>query len=127
MRVLWSLPRAAPVLLRHLGAYVDLAGQDLARAQVEISARIVASALVLVTLFFAVTMACLAVVASTWDTPYRVAAIMCLGGGFFLLAIAAALYRARVLRTHSPWLSSVRREWRDDRVILERLLSSDED
>ena len=33
MRVLWSLPKAAPALLRHLGAYVELAALDLERAK----------------------------------------------------------------------------------------------
>ena len=127
MRLLWSLPKAAPALLRHVAAYVDLASLDLARAQKEITTELLALAVVAICGLFAVFMGCLAVVAYTWDTPYRMAAIAWMGGGFVVLAIAAALYRANTVRAKSQFLASVRREWQQDRVLLERILSSDED
>jgi uncharacterized membrane protein YqjE len=125
--MLWSLPKAAPALLRHLAAYVDLAGLDFARAHREIAAELAASAVVVIGALFAVFMGCLAVVAITWDTPYRVTAIAWLGGGFAGIAIVAAAYRSRLVRAKSPFLASVRREWQEDRVLLERILSSDQD
>jgi uncharacterized membrane protein YqjE len=125
--MLWLLPKAAPALLRHLAAYVDLASLDLARAQREITAELLASAIVVICALFAVFMGCLAVVACTWDTPYRVTAIAWLGGGFVLIAVVAAVYRSRVVRAKSQILASVRREWQQDRVLLERILSSDQD
>jgi uncharacterized membrane protein YqjE len=127
VRRLWSLPKAAPALMRHIGAYIELAGLDLARAQREITAEVVAAAVVALCMLFAVFMACLGVVACTWDTAYRVAAIAWMGGGFLAIAIAAVVYRSRLGRDRSPLLSEVRREWQEDRVILERVLSSDED
>lgn len=127
MRLLWSLPKAAPALLRHLAAYVDLASLDLARAHREITAQILASAIVALCGLFAVFMGCLAVVACTWDTPHRVSAIAWMAGGFLAVAIVAAVYRAIVARSRSPLLASVRREWQEDRVILEHILSSDQD
>ncbi|HMH88728.1 MAG TPA: phage holin family protein [Steroidobacteraceae bacterium] len=127
MRGLWSLPKAAPALMRHIGAYVELAALDLARAQREITAQVVASAIAGICALFAVFMFCLGVVAYTWDTAYRVAAIAWMGGGFLVIAIAAVIYRSRLARARSPLLSDVKREWQDDRVILERILSSDED
>jgi uncharacterized membrane protein YqjE len=125
--MLWLLPKAAPALLRHLAAYVDLASLDLARAQREITAELLASAIVIICVLFAVFMGCLAVVACTWDTPYRVTAIAWLGGGFVLIAVVAAVYRSSVVRAKSQILASVRREWQQDRVLLERILSSDQD
>jgi uncharacterized membrane protein YqjE len=125
--MLWSLPRAAPVLLRHLAAYFELAALDLARTQRELTAQLVASAILAVSLLFAVLMGCLAVVAGTWDTPYRMAAIAWMGGGFLVVAVLAALYRSSVAKSQSPLLSSVRREWQEDRVILERILSSEQE
>jgi uncharacterized membrane protein YqjE len=125
--MLWSLPKAAPALLRHLAAYVDLASLDLARAQREISADLLASAIVAICGLFAVFMGCLAVVAYTWDTPHRVTAIAWMGGGFLGVAIVAAAYRSNAARAKSPLLASVRREWQIDRVLLERILSSDQD
>jgi len=127
VRALWSLPKAAPALLRHLAAYVELAALDLAKAQREAGVQLLAWGILAVCAFFAVLMGCLAVVACTWDTRYRLAAIAWMGGGFLAAAIVAALYRSRAVRAHSPFLHSVRREWQEDRVILERILSSDRD
>jgi uncharacterized membrane protein YqjE len=125
--MLWSLPKAAPALLRHVAAYIDLASLDLARAYRETAAELVAVAVMAIGGLFAVFMGCLAVVASTWDTPHRVSAIAWMGGGFAGIAIVAAVYRARIVRAKSPFLDSVRREWQEDRVLLERILSSEQD
>lgn len=127
MRLFWSLPKAAPALLRHLAAYVDLASLDLARTQREIAAELLASAVVGICALFAVLMGCLAVVAYTWDTPYRLSAIAWMGGGFVLAAVVAAVYRSRAAQARSQFLASVRREWQEDRVLLERILSSNQD
>ncbi len=127
MRGLWSLPKAGPALMRHIGAYIDLAALDLARTHREITAQVVAAAVVAICALFALFLTCLGVIAYFWDTPYRLAAIACLAGIFVLAAIAAALYRARAARARSPLLADVRREWQEDRVILEKILSSDED
>ncbi len=125
MRLLWLLPKAAPALLRHLAAYADLAGYDLVRLEREVAARIVAFVVVAVCLFFAVVMGCAAVVALTWDTPHRFAAIAWMGGGFLAAAVIAMLYRSNVKRGHAPFMASVREQWREDKVILERILSDD--
>jgi len=127
VRLLWSLPKAAPALLRHLAAYVDLASLDFARSQREIAAELLAAAVVGICAMFAVLMGCLAVVAYTWDTPHRMSAIAWLGGGFLLVAVVAAVYRSNAARSRSQFLASVRREWQEDRVLLERILSSDQD
>ena len=125
--MLWSLPKAGPALLRHLAAYVELASLDLARTQREITTELLALAVVAICGLFAVFMGCLAVVAYTWDTPHRVAAIAWMGGGFVVVAIAAAAYRANAARAKSQFLATVRREWEQDRVLLEHILSSDQD
>jgi uncharacterized membrane protein YqjE len=127
VRLLWLLPKAAPALLRHLAAYIDLASLDLARAYRETTAELLASAIIVIGGLFAVFMGCLAVVAYTWDTPHRLAAILWMGGGFAAIAIAAAAYRSRIVRAKSPLMASVRREWQEDRVLLERILSSAEE
>ena len=127
MRGLWSLPKAAPALMRHIGAYVELVGLDLARAHREITAQVIASAIAAVCVLFAVFMTCLGVVAYTWDTSYRVAAIAWMGGGFLVVAIVALIYRSSLGRSRSTLFNDVKREWQEDRVILERLLSADED
>ena len=127
MRLLWSLPKAAPALLRHLAAYIDLASLDLARSQREIAAELLASAMLGICALFAVLMGCLWVIAYTWDTTHRLSAIAWMGGGFVLASVVAAVYRSRAARGRSQFLASVRREWQEDRVLLERILSSDQD
>ena len=127
MRGLWLLPKAAPALMRHIGAYIDLAGLELARAQREITAQVVALLIVAICILFAAFLLCLGVIAYTWDTPYRVAAIAWMAGGFVVVAIGAVVFRSRAARSRSPLLADVRREWQQDRVILERILSSDGD
>jgi uncharacterized membrane protein YqjE len=112
--------------MRHIGAYIELAGLDLARTHREITAQVVALAIVAICVLFALFLTCLGVVAYFWDTPYRLAAIAWMAGGFLIIAIGAAIYRARAARARSPLLSDVRREWQEDRVILEKMLSSEE-
>jgi len=127
VRLLWSLPKAAPALLRHMAAYVDLASLDLARARREIAAEFLATVVAAVSALFAVFMGCIAVVAYTWDTPHRVTAILWMGGIFLGAAIVAAAYRANAVRAKSELLASVRQAWEEDRVLLERILSSNQD
>jgi uncharacterized membrane protein YqjE len=127
VRGLWSLPKAAPALMRHIGGYIELIALDLARAQREITAQVLASAVAAICVLFSLFMVCLAVIAYTWDTPYRVAAIAWMAGGFLLIAVAAIIYRSRLARARTPLLADAKREWQEDRVILERMLSSDED
>jgi uncharacterized membrane protein YqjE len=127
VRLLWLLPKAAPALLRHLAAYVELASLDLARTRREIAGEFLATAVAAVCGLFAVLLGCLAVVAYTWDTPHRVTAIVWMGGGFLAVAITAAVYRANAVRAKSQFLGSLRRAWEEDRVLLERILSSDQD
>jgi uncharacterized membrane protein YqjE len=127
VRLLWLLPKAAPALLRHLAAYVDLAALELAQASQQIAAELLASAIVAVCALFALLMGCLLVVAYTWDTPHRVAAIAWMAGGFAAAAIAAAAYRSSVSRSKAEFLATVRREWQEDRALLERILSSSQD
>jgi len=126
MRLLWSLPKAVPALLRHFMAYVELAGEDLERNQRNLAARLLATAILLVCIFFVVLSGCLLVIALTWDTPHRVTAVLWMGSVFLMVAVIAALYRSQVVGTHPRLLENVRREWEQDRVIVDRLLSPDE-
>lgn len=123
MRLLWSLPKAAPAILRHLVAYAELAAEDLQQTRLDLRARIIASLVLGVALFFLLLIGCLAIVAMTWDTPHRLSAIGWIGVAFFVLALFAGLYRSRVVGARAPFFGTVRREWAEDRIILERILS----
>ena len=127
MRLLWLLPKLAPPLLRHVFAYIDLAGQELEHTQRNFAARMLAGAVVGFCVFFVILSGCLLVLAMTWDTPYRVAAVAWMGGVFLLVAVVAAAYRVQVVNRQGPFFDAMRREWQEDRMILERLLSTHED
>jgi len=119
----WSLPQAAPVLLRHLSAYAELVEQDLAVAQRQISARLVALAIASMAGLFTLLLVCLAVVAAAWDTPHRMTAIYCMIGIFAAVLLIGIAYLARIDAQSQSLLASVRREWAIDRVILDRILA----
>lgn len=125
MRLFWLLPKAAPALLRHVAAYFELLGYELARIERELVASIVVFVVVTICLFFAVLMGCVAVLALTWDTPHRLAAIAWTGGGFLAVAVIAVVYRAN-RPERPPFFESIRQEWKEDCVILERILSDEE-
>jgi uncharacterized membrane protein YqjE len=125
MRLLWLLPKAAPALLRHLAAYVELAAYDLAQSQRDIIANILVSVIVALALFFAVLMGCAVIVALTWDTSHRVAAIAWMGGGFLAIAVIGLIYLFKTIKQQKPFLASVRGEWQQDAVIFERILSEE--
>jgi uncharacterized membrane protein YqjE len=127
VRGLWLLPKAAPALMRHIGVYIELIALDLARAQREITAQVLVAAVAAICMLFAVLMACMAVVAYTWDTAYRVATIAWMSGGFLVIAVVAVIYMSRLARARTPPLTDLKREWQEDRIILERILSSDEE
>jgi uncharacterized membrane protein YqjE len=127
MRLLWSLPRAAPALLRHVLAYAELTGQDLEQMQRDFGARLLVGVIVGICVFFLMLTGCLLVLAMTWDTPHRVSAIVWMGVGFLVVAVIAAAYRFQVLSKQAPFLATVRREWAEDRVILDRILSPEEE
>jgi uncharacterized membrane protein YqjE len=123
MRLLWSLPKAAPAILRHLMAYAELAGQDFERTQQDLARRLVAFAIAGVCVFFVIESLCLLVVALSWDTPYRVPAIAWMGGVFLVVAIIAGVYRSKVANAQVPFLGTVRREWAEDRELVDKILS----
>jgi uncharacterized membrane protein YqjE len=124
LSVLWSLKRAAPVLFRHLSAYAELAEQDLGVSRRDLTQRLKAGLIFLVSANFALLMLCAGVVAATWDTPNRLFAIATLGTAFAILALVSGFYVGR--RSRNVAFASVRREWQQDRVILEEMFSEPE-
>jgi uncharacterized membrane protein YqjE len=126
MRVLWLLPKAAPALLRHIGAYVELLALELEQSRRDLTVNILASMVAGVCVFFAVLMGCVVIVALTWDTPYRVPAVAWTGGGFLAAAVLALIYRSKVLKDQQPFLASVKREWQEDAVVLENIIAEPE-
>ena len=127
MRTLRSVSQLALVLLRHLDAYAELAGEDLARSRTQIGLAAGGVLTLLGSLLFALQMLCLAAVAAAWDTPARMPVILGLLGFFTILAVGAAIYLWRLIRARTPIFGAVRREWKLDRRALLYLLSGEAD
>ena len=113
------------MLLRHLGAYAELAAQDLARSRTSWRSRSGAILLLLLGLAGTAAMACVAIVAANWDSPHRMTAIYSLLAFFACLGLVAALYSRQLRVAHPPLFGELRREWRLDQVILARVISGD--
>jgi uncharacterized membrane protein YqjE len=122
MRVLWLLPKAAPALLRHIGAYVELLALELDRSRRDQTFNILAAVVAGVCVFFAVLMGCVVIIALTWDTPYRVPAVAWTGGAFLVVAVLALIYRSNAMKGQQPFLATVKREWAEDAVVLENII-----
>ena len=103
-----------------------MAAFDFERAKRDAVSGIIAAAVIGVGLLFTVLMGCAAVIAVTWDTPHRLAAIAWMGGAFLAIAVIAMIYASRIAAGQAPFLDTVRREWKEDSVILERILADDE-
>jgi uncharacterized membrane protein YqjE len=122
LRTLESLQRAIPVVLRHLDAYAELAERDFAAAKSVAVARVKALVLLGVSGVFALLLACALVIALTWESEYRVATIGTMIGFFALCALGSAAW---FMRKRQEPFGAVRREWREDRAWLQRVLSRD--
>jgi uncharacterized membrane protein YqjE len=126
MRVLWLLPKAAPALLRHIGAYVELLALEFEQSRRDQTFNVLAAVVAGVCVFFAVLMGCVVIIALTWDTPYRVPALAWTGGAFLTVAVLALIYRSNAMKGQQPFLASVKREWAQDAVVLENIIAEPE-
>lgn len=126
MRGLWSLPKAAPALLRHLAAYAELAALDFSRARRELGSIFIACVCAALCACFFVLLACLAVIGYFWDTAYRMAAIGGLAAGFLIATAVMVGYVRTLMRARAPFLGDLDREWQKDKVILEHALTDEE-
>ncbi len=127
MRALWSLPKAAPALLRHLTAYAELVALDLGRAQAEIAKSLLVAAVAGLCILLALLFGCFALIAYFWDSTYRVAVVLSIAGSFALFAVLLFVYRASLNRARAIFLGDVRQQWQADRILFERILSPAEE
>lgn len=121
IRSLQSLRLGIPILLRHLGAYLELAEQDLAATKINAVVRLRLLAIFVVGGLFTLLSVYLFVVALAWNSPYRLLAVGLMGGVFALLTAVTGIYLAR-RRSPKPF-AGVRREWQQDRAVVHRLLA----
>jgi uncharacterized membrane protein YqjE len=121
--MLERLHAAALLVLQHAGAYTDLIASDVEAAGQGLRLRLWTGAVLAAAIAFAAAMACVFVVAISWNTPARVEAIAGLLAFFVLLALVAYT-RLRVLKARPRGLLlRTAPEWEKDRLLLEELLT----
>lgn len=119
-------PQVASIVVRHAAAYGELLAEDLAAARDALERRLWLAAILAVAVLLCLEMACVSVLAITWNTPDRQLAILSMAAFFFLIAMACALtLRARKARGRGL-LPLASQEWRKDQRLLTELLSPTE-
>jgi hypothetical protein len=116
LSVLEALPRLALAVLRHLIAYGELLYEEGGEAARRLRRGVIGFAVAAVAGFIALELACLWIIAATWNGPNRLTAVGALCIGFALLAIISSVYVSNVQSSASgrrPF-ARVREEWQAD-------------
>jgi uncharacterized membrane protein YqjE len=115
------LTAVASIAVRHANAYTDLIRSDLEASSAGVRSRVVAGAVMACASVLAVMMACVWLIAATWDTAARIWVIAILLALFLTIA-TAAFWRLRRLAAGAPAvLALTAGEWAKDRQLLEEL------
>jgi uncharacterized membrane protein YqjE len=124
MPSLKSFSRLVPLVLRHLDAYAEIAEKDAQDALSALARRAVLAMTAFAAALVSVLMACIGIIAVSWEGPHRVLVPVALATVF--AAVAAWIwFAARRHRAGNPTLlAGVRAEIAKDRALLERALAS---
>ncbi len=115
LSVLEALPRLALAVLRHLIAYGELLYEEGGEVARRLRRALIGFAIAAVAGFIALELACLWIIAATWNGPNRLTAVGALCIGFALLAIISMAYASKAQKAggRQPF-ARVREEWRTD-------------
>ena len=124
MLTLKSFSRLVPLVLRHLDAYTEIAERDAQDALSALARRTVLAMTAFAAALISVLMACIGIIAVSWEGPHRVLVPVELAAVF--AAVAAWIWFAarRHRAGNSTLLGGVRAEIAKDRALLERALAS---
>ena len=114
---------AASIAVRHAGAYTDLILSDIDAAGRVVRRRVVAGSAAAGAIAFAVALACVLAIASTWDTAARMWTIAGLTVLFVGIAVLALRALKQVNDAAPPVLARTAHEWAKDRQLIEELLA----
>jgi uncharacterized membrane protein YqjE len=121
------LSLAATLAVRHAGAYADLLASDLDASSRALRGRLIAAGILGFATLVAVSLACVWVLAATWDTPQRYWALGGLLALFVIIALVSFLRIRSISAAAPPMLAQISREWAKDRRMLEDLLRRDKE
>jgi uncharacterized membrane protein YqjE len=115
------LPQIAPVVARHVAAYVELAAADAKQQALLLSRRLMAAAVALLGATFALLLSCAWIVATVWDSPWRSQALAALIMLFVVTAAVGALIATRRGDAASETRSNLQTEWTSDQNLIQEL------
>ena len=115
------LPKLAPLLARHLAAYVELLATDAALLAQALAQRLLAAAVALVAALLALQLACAWLVAVAWDTPWRSPVLALLLAVFVLLAAGGVLLATRRSGALVRAVTTLGEEWASDQKLIQDL------
>lgn len=116
--------RLVPIILRHLDAYAEIAGEDVREAAAHVARRLMALLIAGACAFVALLMACAWILILAWDTPWRGWTAAGLALAFAVAAVALAWPALR--RGTAPdalFFPRMREEFSRDRELIERALN----
>jgi uncharacterized membrane protein YqjE len=115
------LGRLVPVILRHLDAYAEIAGEDVREAAAQVAQRLLALLLAGACALVASLMLCTLILLLAWDTPWRAWVAAGLALAFAIGAVALAW--PALGRRSAPdalFFPRTRSEFSRDRELIER-------
>jgi uncharacterized membrane protein YqjE len=123
MPTLKSFSRLVPLVLRHLDAYTEIAERDAQDALSALARRTVLAMTAFAAALISVLMACIGIIAVSWEGPHRVLVPVALSTAFAAVAAWIWLAARRRRAGNSTLLGGVRAEIARDRALLERALT----
>jgi uncharacterized membrane protein YqjE len=115
------LPQIAPLVARHVAAYIELAAADARQQARLLSRRLIAAAVALLGTLFAVLFGCAWFVAAVWDSPWRSHALAALIVLFAVIALAGALVATRRAGAVTETRANLQAEWTSDQNLIHEL------
>jgi hypothetical protein len=121
------LPTAAPILARHLGAYAELVAAEAAQLAQLLAQRLIAAVVALLGIVMTMLLACVWLLGTVWDTPWRSATLAALILLFAAVATTAVVLAARRWKTGAAPFAAVRQQWEVDRLLISAHASPEAD
>jgi uncharacterized membrane protein YqjE len=120
--VLEALQRLAPAVLRHLIAYGDLFCEEAGDALRQSRRRALGLAVTVTAGVMALSLACVWVIAASWDGPNRLVVVGVLCIAFVIVALAGVAYaRGATVPGRAAPFERLKAEWQADRRELAQL------
>ncbi len=115
------LPQIAPLVARHIAAYVELAAADAQQQAQVLSRKLIAAAVALLGGMFALLLMCVWIVVAAWDSPWRSQVLIALILLFAAVAAIAALVATRRSDAATETHSVLQTEWVSDQNLIQEL------